>query len=127
MRKKLLTIDNLEAYLYTVTKNRALYYLKQAKYSSEISLDQLPIGIVNENDNPEEITLASELQDAIDVSIQDLPERCRLIFLMAREEGLKHREIAEILSISEKTVDAQILIAIKKMGIALKKYLGILF
>jgi RNA polymerase sigma-70 factor (ECF subfamily) len=35
--------------------------------------------------------------------------------MMAREEGLKYKEIAEILSISEKTVNAQMVLAIKRL------------
>ncbi|NJK98274.1 MAG: sigma-70 family RNA polymerase sigma factor [Bacteroidales bacterium] len=66
------------------------------------------------------------IENAIENAINDLPERCRLVFLLAKEESLKYREIAEILSISEKTVNAQIVTAIKKLGNSLRKYLTIL-
>ena len=76
------------------------------------------------DESPEEIQINKELNEIINSAINELPERCRLIFLMAREEGLKYREIAEVLSISEKTVNAQMVTAIKKLTASLKKYLS---
>jgi len=94
---------------------------------NNVALGDIPIGIVAKNENPEEIVLNEELRHEIEKSIKELPERCRLIFLMAKEEGLKYREIAEILSISEKTVNAQMVTAIKRIGETLKKYLSFFF
>jgi RNA polymerase sigma-70 factor (family 1) len=122
-RMKLVEIDNIEAYLYTSTRNRSLYYLNQSAQKNHISLAELPLGIAAQGENPEEIVITKELRQAIDQSVDELPERCRLIFLMAKEEGLKYREIAEILSISEKTVNAQMVTAIKRIGSTLKKHL----
>ncbi|MBU1821119.1 MAG: LuxR C-terminal-related transcriptional regulator, partial [Bacteroidetes bacterium] len=45
--------------------------------------------------------------------INDLPRQCQIIFRMSREEGLRYREIADLLNISIKTVETQ-------MGRALK-------
>jgi len=51
------------------------------------------------------------MQQAVD----NLPPRCKMIFKLVREDGLKHREVAEILNISLNTVDVQMAIAIKKI------------
>jgi RNA polymerase sigma factor (sigma-70 family) len=48
-----------------------------------------------------------------------LPPRARLIFQLSRNEHLSNREIAEKLGISEKTVENQITIALKKLRIAM--------
>lgn len=117
-RKKITQIDNFEGYLYTITKNKALYYIKQ---NNKILLTEVdPDSISNEmsvhNENPEYLAIDNEFSSAFKTAIDELPERCRLIFLMAREEGLKYKEIAEILSISEKTVNAQMVLAIKKLA-----------
>lgn len=122
-RARLPEIENVESYLYTSTRHRALYYLNQSSQKKLVPIDDLPIGIITHDQNPEEIVLNDELRLEIEKSIKELPERCQLIFLMAKEEGLKYREIAEILSISEKTVNAQMVTAIKRIGEALKKYL----
>ncbi|NJO69456.1 MAG: RNA polymerase sigma-70 factor [Bacteroidetes bacterium] len=123
-RHTLAKIENFEAYVFTVARNRALYYIKKKK-ADLLDFDHTAIEIVPEN-SPESLVINSELKTAIENAINDLPERCRLVFLLAKEESLKYREIAEILSISEKTVNAQIVTAIKKLGNSLRKYLTIL-
>jgi RNA polymerase sigma-70 factor (ECF subfamily) len=61
-----------------------------------------------------------ELAQQIDQAIDQLPERCRLVFLLSRYEDLTYREIAEKLDIKEKTVENQIVKALK----LLRKYLA---
>jgi len=126
-RKKLEKIENIDAYLYTTTRNRSLYYLNHLIQENIISIENLPIGYSVYNETPESIVITEELKQALNAAVTELPERCKLIFLMAKEEGLKYKEIAEILSISEKTVNAQMVTALKKLGIALQKYLYIIY
>ncbi len=90
-RKKLLEICNLDSYLYITTKNEALHYLAQSQHVSW----QL------------EATLAEV--------VNELPEKCRIIFLMSREEGMDNKCIAERLFLSESTVRVQLKIAIQKI------------
>lgn len=123
-RKNLVKIENIEAYLYIITRNRALYYLKNT--SHEISIEHIPIGYSFDDETPESIAITRELKQALNGAVAELPERCKLIFLMAKEEGLKYKEIAQILSISEKTVNAQMVTALKKLGESLRKYLYVL-
>ncbi|MDP4188941.1 MAG: RNA polymerase sigma-70 factor [Bacteroidota bacterium] len=120
-RKKLPEIENLDSYLYTITKNKTFDYLDKISRKPEFVRD-LPLGILTQESNPEEILLTEELEQTINSAIDELPEQCKLIFLMSREEGLKYKDIAQILSISEKTVNAQIVTAIKKLGIALNEH-----
>ena len=61
-----------------------------------------------------------EMREMLDKAIDELPEKCRLVFLMSREEGLKTKEIAEILSVQESTVRVQMKIAIEKLVARLK-------
>jgi len=66
-------------------------------------------------DNPSDIIQYNELQLKITKIIERLPERCGRIFCMNRFEGLKYAEIAKKLSVSVKTVEAN-------MGRALKEF-----
>ena len=68
-----------------------------------------------------------DLKKDIEESIAALPEKRREIFRLSREEGLKYREIAEKMSISVKTVEAQMGLAIKTLRDKLKKYNSFLF
>jgi RNA polymerase sigma-70 factor (ECF subfamily) len=66
-------------------------------------------------ESPSDILSYNELQDKIARIIERLPEKCGRIFTMSRFEGLKYTEIAEKLSVSVKTVEAN-------MGRALKEF-----
>ena len=55
-RKNLLKIENIEAYLYTITRNRALYYINQNSKAAA-SLAQLPIGFITDYETPEKIVI----------------------------------------------------------------------
>ena len=122
-RKKLQGIKNIEGYLYKATRNRALYYLNHTSTNDFVPTDELPLGYITNTETPESIAETKELEQEITKAVEELPERCKLIYLMAKEEGMKYKEIAEILSISEKTVNAQIVIALKRIAKALRDHL----
>ncbi|MDT3367867.1 ECF RNA polymerase sigma-E factor [bioreactor metagenome] len=113
-REKLSQIEYFERYLYTITKNKAFYYLRNEQKISFTELDPLA-GIITDDLDPEYLMVDKEFADSLKQAVDELPDRCRIIFMMAREEGLKYKEIADILSISEKTVNAQMVLAIKKL------------
>ena len=64
-----------------------------------------------------------ELYELVQKAINQLPEKCKAIFVLSREEGLTYQEIANQLDLSVKTVENQMSIALKKMRAALKPYL----
>lgn len=121
-REKLKDIKKIESYLFIICRNISFNYIDKISREPEITAE-LPWGMETRNSNPEELLLSSELNRIIDASVDELPERCRVIFLLSRQENLKYQEIAELLSISERTVQAQIMTALKKLNISLQKYL----
>ncbi|HEY8969681.1 MAG TPA: sigma-70 family RNA polymerase sigma factor, partial [Puia sp.] len=54
----------------------------------------------------------------IQKAIDQLPPKCKMIFKLAKEDGLKYKEVAEVLNISIKTVENQLAIALHKIGSA---------
>jgi len=62
------------------------------------------------------------LLNKIEVAINALPEKRQAIFRLAREEGLKYREIADKLNLSVKTVEAQMTLALNQLRYSLKEY-----
>jgi RNA polymerase sigma-70 factor (ECF subfamily) len=115
-------IANLDAYLYIVIRNRAYNYINKELRNPLLAVD-LPLDF-EEKGNPEEIVLTEELKNIITRSVEELPDKCKLVFLLSREKNLKYKDIAQILSISEKTVNAQIVTALKKLHSSLKHYLS---
>ena len=69
--------------------------------------------------NPENLMITNEAVKKIEFAINNLPLRCRLIFKLAKEDGLKYKDIANLLNISVNTIDNQMAIALKKIGSAI--------
>lgn len=119
-RKVLLEIQNINSYLFTVTKHEALHWLSQNETHS-LSLSDLPLALeIQGNSSPEEELVENELIATLGRILQTLPERCRMIFMMSREEGIDNKAIASRLNISESTVRVQLKIAIDKIVEQLK-------
>ena len=80
--------------------------------------------IRNEDDRTEynEFFLEYGLKLKIQAAIAALPEKRQEIFRLAREDGLKYREIADQLKISVKTVETQMTLALKQLRESLKAY-----
>jgi len=112
--------SSLGGYLNKAAVNRALNYIKSRNRnvidaSAELpdSADVSDINMVSAEHNEE---LESRLHDAIG----KLPERCRAVFALSRFEGLSHKEIAERLGISVKTIENQITKAMKLLRESLR-------
>lgn len=65
-----------------------------------------------------------ELQQQIDAAIDQLPERCRIIFVLSRFEDLTYKEIGQLLDIAPKTVENQIVKALRLLRQVLGPYLS---
>lgn len=115
-------IQDYENYLFMCVRNQSLNYLKNLNRYQKIRLEQIDEQSLSEIETPENEVLNDELQSVIELAINGLPQRCRLIFFMVREEGMKYKEVANVLSISERTVHAQMCIALKKIGRVVQEY-----
>lgn len=73
-------------------------------------------------DTPDSGLIESEIEELVGRLVNDLPERCRTVFLLNRQEGLSSREIAEVLSLSESTVRVQIKIAVDRIVAGIRKH-----
>jgi RNA polymerase sigma-70 factor (ECF subfamily) len=112
-RHQLTITTSLKSYLYAAVKNRALDYLK-SQYARQVHESEVPEQIQAAAYPDEELHL-QELQTIIQQAIEQLPEKCRLIFRMSRNANLSYKEIAEQLDISPKTVEAQMGIALQRL------------
>jgi RNA polymerase sigma factor (sigma-70 family) len=78
---------------------------------------------LNTNHNGETITWPEEMNgEDLEKAILSLADGCRVIFLLIEVEGYKHREVAEILNISEGTSKSQLYYAKKQLKLILKDY-----
>lgn len=121
-REALLAIDDLKAWLYIVSRNEAYHFLKQKDKYISISIDHLPVELSVDTASIEGRLIEKEMLTIYNAAVAELPERCKLIYLMVREERLRYKEIARILSITEGTVEQQINIALRKIVTEVKKH-----
>ncbi|HEX6914237.1 MAG TPA: sigma-70 family RNA polymerase sigma factor, partial [Chitinophagaceae bacterium] len=70
-------------------------------------------------ETPYDVLVTREMSGRMQQAIESLPPRCKMIFKLVREDGLQYKEVAGILNISVKTIDAQMAIAVKKICSAL--------
>jgi RNA polymerase sigma-70 factor (family 1) len=118
IRNELLAIENLTVFLYTIAKNLSINHITRNYKYPKVSLDSIEVEDVSTLGNVEELFISAELTRRINQAIQGLPSQCKLIFQLAREHGLKYKEVAAILNISELTVRNQLVIAAKKIAAA---------
>lgn len=124
-RQNIHSADSLKSYFFTSIRNSSLNYLKHKKIESGY-IDEIKELSNNNLLYDPDLYIVSELQEKIDKAIDDLPKRCKEIFIMSRFKGLSNDEIATELSLSKRTVETQISNAIKILRVELKEYLEIL-
>ena len=112
-----LEVGNMKGYLYTVERNRAVKYVK--KDQEKVSVESA-MYLTDENI----LSISVEEEALVWNWIDALPTERRNIFLMAKQQGMKYKEIAEQLDISVKTVEGQMGKALKTLrDKAIKIYL----
>ena len=96
---------SLRAYLLRAVRNRSLNHLRhlRVRRQAEPEVEAL----YDAPTSPDQPIVATELREAAQRALTELPPRCREIFELSRIHGLKYAEIAEALQISQKTVEAQ--------------------
>lgn len=99
------------SFLYTAVRNACIDELRRQKAAPPNVRPQDLDGYISDEEAQQRSVREAELWTAID----SLPERCRQIFLMSKRDGMKYREIADELGLSEKTVEHQVSKALKRL------------
>lgn len=107
-----------KAYLFKSSVNASITYLENNKQQVELT-DIYPADIETADSN----MLTKELELKIRMALNKLPPKCKAIFILSRFESMKYKEIANLLDVSEKTVENQMGIALKRMREDLKQYI----
>jgi RNA polymerase sigma-70 factor (ECF subfamily) len=122
-RMRLLEIENLKVYLYVSVKNLSIKYLSRNKLQVDFGLNDIWLQhVAGTSRDPEDLMVSKEMLRSIHAAIEDLPPKCKLIFKLVREDGLRYKEIAQILNISVKTIDAQMAIASRRILRSLRPF-----
>ncbi len=129
----LLTHTNLFAYLFTTLKNRCIDFLRHktivqhtAKKLQDDYSKALQMKFQSLEAFDEQLFSEPDIETIIQKAIDNLPERCRRIFILNKIEGKKQKVIAQELNISINTVENQMAIAYKKLKEMLKDHIPLL-
>lgn len=114
-RRVINKIVNPRVYFYVTIKNACLNYLRTISSKKTRTNKLAETYYINFSIDPAHLLIEKELHSKILNAVNDLPPRCRLIFKMVKDDGLTAREVAAILDLSNKTIFAQIAIALKKI------------
>jgi len=115
-RKQLSEINNFTVYLYVSVKNASLRYLSRSSKMSNVDINDITIDIEDMTPTAHERLIAIEFMDKINSVIAQLSPQCKLVFKLVKEDGLKYKEVAEILDISVKNVEYHMGNALKKIS-----------
>lgn len=106
--------DNYGGLLFKMTRNMCFNYLKHQKIIENKSIDLKKCRQWEElyriefvKDDPY-LLMEKELEEQFQEIVNDLPERCREVFILSRVKGLKNREIAMELNLSLKAIEKHI-------------------
>jgi len=129
-RQRFNPTTSLKAYLAGAARNKALSYVQQNR--SQESLDDWNAAHgrgrakrraePRSRATPQDALQHRDLQQALHQAVQELPDRRRLIYIMARREHMSYAEIATALDIAVSTVKTQMSRALKFLRKRLKMY-----
>lgn len=124
---------SLKTYLFRAVKYRSMDYWRQEKrreqYYQQLKYRNVVEGLFGSSadiDNFFDDESEGEFVHAVQKAIEELPERPKMIYKLHRLEGFTYKEIAEILSLSPKTVEVHMSRALDFLRKKMAKYLPIL-
>ena len=114
--------QNIRSYLYTSVRHQTINYLRTKPVLSHDHTNIYELEIESPDPSVDDMIDRELFRQYLQQSFDRLPERCRIIARMHFNDQLPYKEIAEILDISRKTVEAQIAIAIRKIKDTFEKF-----
>lgn len=112
-RANFLEVRNLGVYLYVLSKNLAYNYVK-SKLTKQKHMEEYPFE-EKYSHSPLDNLVAKDLQLLIDMVVEGMPSKRKIIYKLSREDGLSNAEISEKLRISKKTVENHLTLAFKEL------------
>ena len=115
---------SLSTYLHAALKYRIFNHFHAQAKRLAYSQDH-PRYVNRMDDSTQQLLSFDELDEQLSKGMENLPEKCRIIFKMSREENKTSREIAEELNISSRTAETHIYKALKLLRSHLAEFLSL--
>jgi RNA polymerase sigma-19 factor, ECF subfamily len=123
-RKTLEEINNLRVYCFVSARHLSINQLEKQNRHHHADMEDYKSRLVYNAPDPEQCMISAEMLRRIYDVVEELPPRCKLSFQLVKEYGFRYREAAEILQVSEKTIENQLSIALKKISAAIHFDIG---
>lgn len=114
-RKREIEAENIQSFLYKWLQNSCLNYLKHrmviSEYESSIQIAEARIAFLASHTDTNDVLkqiINQDLREIIELSVDKLPPKCAQAFRLCYFEDMSHKEIAEIMHISPRTVEGHI-------------------
>lgn len=124
-KEQLKVIYSLKSYLYGAIRNESLKYFEHLEVRERYRKLVMSGKIEKEEPDPQKQLEYAELESLIDQTLNKLPDRRLQIFKMHRLEGKKYAEIAVSLSLSVKTIEAEMTKALRTLRTEIENYIQI--
>ena len=109
------TLRSARGFLFTAARNAALDVFRRGKKNFHQSLvEDTPCSVLEERPTVSETVSRAQELDLLAEAVEALPPRCRQVLKLRKIHGLSHKEIAARLGISERTVNVQVGIGVRK-------------
>jgi RNA polymerase sigma-70 factor, ECF subfamily len=108
---------NLKAFLFRSVKNRSIDLIQHKSIRKKYQEHLTTLYHVSGN---EETISTNNIMKRVAEEVEKLPEKCKTVYLLHRRDGLTYDEIAQVLGISKKSVEARMTKALKTLRDRLK-------
>ena len=108
-------IQNIKSYLFILARNESISYIRRNKRLKIINIEEVDDYYFTPLESDGSELFDQEMIDRSNRAIESLPVKCKMAFSLAKVNGLKYREIAEIMGISPLTVKNHIAYALEKI------------
>ncbi|MNV10759.1 RNA polymerase sigma factor [compost metagenome] len=115
-------IQKPQLYLYKSLKNGCLNEIRKKVYASQAIDYELEERTAAQTPSPLDALIDKELHAILTEAVNSLPMQRKVIFTLIREDGLKQKEVAELLDISLRTVENQLYRAVKYLSNYIEVY-----
>lgn len=121
-RKELFLLENFEPYLFRAVKNEALNKLRSDKVFLSFSQVVFPANAQDRID-PHEMLMGTELDRQINKLIKRLPPKRQQVYRLIKDDGMCYKDVAQLMDISERTVEVHLKIAVRELRSSIIGYL----
>ncbi len=123
-KNKLADIEKINAYLYKSVKNKSFTWLRdKSKFVSFTNIEEAEDYIMDETPVNFILPVDKDLYHLLEDAVKKLPAQRQMVYKLIREDGLLIEEVAELLTISKRTIEKHLELAVKDLCAHLKVHL----